>query len=180
MKTVLLITALVTFLVLPGSLYAVKHGGTADPENLQPPSASDLQIIASELEKEQWMETLLLKLKDPDPFVRVEAVQNLGEIQREKSLISVCGCLSDENLYVRAYAAQALGNIGQVDISFTLSKLLPALDDPSSYVRAMMVLTLGELQDKRAVDPIRKLLHDEDESVRGMAAWALNRIEYAQ
>ena len=50
-------------------------------------------------------------------------------------------------------------------------------------LRAMMVLTLGELQDKRAVDPIRKLLHDEDESVRGMAAWALNtlnRIEYAQ
>jgi HEAT repeat protein len=73
-----------------------------------------------------------------------------------------------------------LGKIGQIDIALTLSKLLPALDDPSSYVRAMMVLALGELQDNRATDSIRELLHDEDDSVRGMAKWALEKIESAQ
>jgi HEAT repeat protein len=59
-------------------------------------------------------------------------------------------------------------------------RLLPALDDPSPYVRAMMVATLGELQDERAADSVRKLLTDEDESVRKMAAWALNKIENSQ
>jgi HEAT repeat protein len=44
----------------------------------------------------------------------------------------------------------------------------------------MMVSALGELQDERAADSIRNLLHDEDESVRGMAAWALNNIEQSR
>jgi HEAT repeat protein len=44
----------------------------------------------------------------------------------------------------------------------------------------MMVSTLGELQDERAADSVRKLLNDEDETVRGMAAWALNKIENSQ
>jgi HEAT repeat protein len=44
----------------------------------------------------------------------------------------------------------------------------------------MMLVALGELQDKRAVDSIRKLLHDGDESVREMAAWALANIEKSQ
>jgi HEAT repeat protein len=81
---------------------------------------------------------------------------------------------------VRAYAAETLGKIGRLDIALTLLRLLPALDDPSPYVRAMMVSTLGELQDERAADSVRKLLTDEDESVRKMAAWALNKIENSQ
>ena len=180
MKKTALIIPLVAFLVLPGSSLAVKHGDAGDMENRQPATAPELHIIASELAQEKMLEMLLLKLNDPDPFVRVEAVQGLGEIQRETSLVSLCDCLTDENLYVRAYAAEALGKIGRVDISLTLSRLLPALDDPSAYVRATMVLALGELQDKRAADSIRELLHDEDESVRRMAAWALNKIENPQ
>mgnify|MGYP000598341304 CR=1 FL=1 len=81
---------------------------------------------------------------------------------------------------LRAYAAEALGKFGKIDVSHTLSKLLPALDDPSPYVRAMMVAALGELQDERAVDSVRECLHDKDESVRKMAAWALNKIESSQ
>lgn len=180
MKSTLSIITLFTFLVLPGSLRAVQHGDAVDRESHQPLTASDFDIISLELAQEKKIGALLIKLNDPDPFVRVEAVQGLGEIQRKKSLISVCCCLTDENVYVRAYAAEALGKIGQIDIALTLSKLLPALDDPSSYVRAMMVLALGELQDNRATDSIRELLHDEDDSVRGMAKWALEKIESAQ
>lgn len=180
MKTALLVIALVTGLFLAGNSLAAKHGNAGGTENLQPPMTPDLNIVASEAVDAKNLEILLQKLNDPDPFVRVEAVQALGEIQREQSLISVCGCLNDENLYVRAYAAEALGKIGQVNMSLALSRLLPALDDPSPYVRAMMVVALGELQDERAANPIRKLLQDEDESVRKMAAWALGNIESSQ
>jgi len=180
MKAALIITALALSLIPGVSSLATTHGGVGASDTLQPASPSDIIIVPSEFADKENLETLLQKLKDPDPFVRVEAVQALGEIQKEQSLVAVCGCLNDENIYVRAYAAEALGKIGQVDISLTLSKLLPALNDPSPYVRAMMLAALGELQDERAADSIRKLLQDEDESVRGMAAWALGNIENSQ
>lgn len=180
MKAALVLTALVISLIPRVSSLAATHNGVGASDNLQPTSPSDIIIVPTEFADKETLEALLLKIEDPDPFVRVEAVQALGEIQKEQSLVAVCDCLNDENIYVRAYAAEALGKIGQVDISLTLSKLLPALNDPSPYVRAMIVAALGELQDKRALDSIRKLLHDEDESVRGMAAWALNNIEKSQ
>ena len=180
MKTALLLAALVTGLFLGGNSFAVSHGGVGVGESLQPAPPTDLFIVSPEFSTEENLETLLQKINDPDPFVRVEVVQALGDIQKKQSLVLVCDCLSDENLYVRAYAAEALGKIGRLDISLTLLRLLPALDDPSPYVRAMMVAALGELQDERAADSIRKFLHDEDESVRGMAAWALDNIENSQ
>ena len=180
MKSILLTAALVTGLILGGNSLALSHGGVGDEESIHPAPSSDLSTVLSEFSDIENFENLLQKLNDPDPFVRVEAVQVLGEIQKKQSLVSVCNCLQDDNLYVRAYAAEALGKIGRLDIALTLLRLLPALDDPSPYVRAMMVATLGELQDERAADSVRKLLSDEDETVRGMAAWALNKIENSQ
>jgi len=179
MKTILVAALLLISLAWGANSLAVSHG-SSDGKSLQPVPPADLNSVLSEFAGKEYLESLLLKLNDPDPFVRVEAVQALGEIQKEEALVSVCECLYDENIYVRAYAAEALGKIGQVDISLALLRLISALDDSSPYVRAMMVAALGELQDERAVEPIRKLLHDEDESVRVMAKWALNKIEASQ
>jgi HEAT repeat protein len=179
MKTVLLIIALVANFALGGDSLAATHGN-AGGESLQPTPPSKLAIDTSEFAGKENLEILLQKLNDPDPFVRVEAVQALGEIPEVQSFVSVCNSLNDENIYVRAYAAEALGKIGRVDISLALLKLLTVLDDPSPYVRAMMVGALGELQDERAVASVRECLHDEDEAVRKMAAWALNNIENLQ
>jgi HEAT repeat protein len=180
MKTALLILSLVINLVLVENSSAIIHDNNGADDSLQPTPDSDVIIIIDEFAGKETIEALLQKLDDPDPFVRVEAIQSLGEIQQKKSLVSVCDCLNDENLYVRAYAAEALGKIGHVDILLTLSRLLSALDDPSPYAKAMMIAALGELQDKRAADSIRKHLHDENESVRRMAVWALHKIENSQ
>ena len=180
MNIALSMTVLVISLLLGVSSFAARHGGVGTSDNLQPIAPSDIIIVPLEFADKENLEILLQNLNDPDPFVRVEAIQALGEIQKKPSLVSVCGYLNDKNIYVRAYAAEALGKIGTIDVSFTLSNLLPALDDPSPYVRAVMVATLGELQDERAADSVRKLLNDEDETVRGMAAWALKKIENSQ
>jgi HEAT repeat protein len=180
MITALFITVLAITL-LPGvSSFAVSHGGVDAGDNLQPTITSDVIIVPLEFADKENLEILLQNLNDPDPFVRVEAIQALGEIQEKQSLVAVSGCFNDENIYVRAYAAEALGKIGTIDVFLTLSKLLPALDDPSPYVRAMMAATLGELQDARAIAPLREMLQDKDETVRGMAAWALGNIENSQ
>ena len=170
--TVLVIT------LLPGlSLFAATHGNVGASDNLQQLAPSDINNVPSEFADIENLKILLQNLNDPDPFVRVEAIQALGEIHKEQSFVAVCDCLNDENIYVRAYAAEALGMIGTIDVSLTLSKLLPALDDPSPYVRAKVIVALGELKDERAVAPLREMLQDEDKTVRGMAAWALGIIE---
>ena len=152
-------------------------GNIKGNNSFQPVQPGKIFSSPDNYEVKETLEELLLKLNNPDPFVRVEAVQSLGEIRIQQSLESLCGCLKDENIYVRAYAAEAIGKIGRVDLSLALLSLLTSLDDPSPYVRAMKVSALGELQDERAVTLIRKLLDDEDESVRIMAAWALEQIE---
>ena len=181
MKTALFITILVPTLLLGVSSFAATHDGASVSDNSQPTVPSDmLMLVPFESADKENVEALLQYLNDPDPFVRVEVVQALGEIQEKQSLVAVSGCLNDENIYVRAYAAEALGKIGMIDVSLTLSKLLPALDDPSPYVRAMMVSALGELQDARVIVSLREMLQDKDKTVRGMAAWALDNIENLQ
>ena len=180
MKTILLVITLVASLAVGGNSFAISHGSAGEGEDLQPTPPSRLSIDPAEFGGRVNIEILLQKLNDPDPFIRVEAVQELGEIHEVQSFVSVCNSINDENIYVRAYAAEALGKIGRLDISLALLKLLSALDDPSPYVRAMMVAALGELQDERALNSVRKCLNDEDESVRKMAVWALNNIENSQ
>ncbi len=180
MKTLSFPIVITAALLLAGSALAANYNQSDVRDTLKPADASQIILVPDEFAARESLETILQKLNDPDPFVRVEAVQTLGEIQRVEALVPACNCLNDENLYVRAYAAEAVGKIGQVDISLALLRLISSLDDPSPYVRAMLVAALGELQDERAVEPIKNLLHDEDESVRGMATWALEQIENKQ
>ncbi len=170
-----------SIILLPGlSSFAVSYGGIGSSDNLQPTAPSDIIIDPLGFVDYENLAILLQNLNDPDPFVRVEAIQALGEIQIKQSLVAVCDYLDDENIYVRAYAAEALGKIGMIDVSLTISMLFLALDDPSPYVRTFVVAALGELKDKKAIAPLRKMLQDEDETVRGMAAWALGNIEKSQ
>jgi HEAT repeat protein len=173
MKQLLVITALSSTLALAGSLAA----GNTDVPPLPSNTPSMDFSIPPEVTNKGRFEYLLLKLEDSDPFVRVEAVQDLGELPGEMSLVAVSKCLQDENMYVRAYAAEALGKIGKLGPSLAVSGLLSVLHDSSAYVRAMAASALGELQDQRAIAPLRKLLDDDDKSVRRMATWALGKIE---
>ena len=181
MKTTLLITALIASLAIVGSSLAVPVGDLSDNKQIRARPSFSLSLVATVVAEKEDIEGLLQKLNDPDPFIRVEAVQGLGEIHKVQSLVSVSKCLLDNDIYVRAYAAEALGKLGRIDISLALSRLLPALSDPSPYVRAMIVAALGELKHaKEATDALRQLIHDKDETVREMAEWYLNQIATSQ
>ncbi len=100
MKSILLTAALVTGLILGGNSFALSHGGE---ESLHPTPSSDLFTVLSEFSDMENFEILLQKLNDPDPFVRVEAVQALGEIQKNnllsryatvsRTIIFMCGLM---------------------------------------------------------------------------------------
>ena len=50
------------------------------------------------------------------------------------------------------------------------------MQDPSYKVRVQAALVLGKLNDRRAVPALVQALHDENETVRGVAATSLGRI----
>jgi HEAT repeat protein len=62
-----------------------------------------------------------------------------------------------------------------------LSTLLKALENKSAHVRGKAAVALGVLGDKRAVEPLVKVLkEDKDHKVRGQAAWALGIVKDAR
>jgi hypothetical protein len=50
------------------------------------------------------------------------------------------------------------------------------MQDPSYKVRVQAALVLGKLADKRSVPALIQALHDENETVRGVAATSLGRV----
>ncbi|MGZ3426598.1 MAG: HEAT repeat domain-containing protein, partial [Polyangia bacterium] len=50
------------------------------------------------------------------------------------------------------------------------------MQDASYKVRVQAALVLGKLNDRRAVPALIQALHDENETVRGVAATSLGRI----
>jgi HEAT repeat protein len=112
---------------------------------------------------------LLTALKSKDPFVRVNALQGLGESGDAEATESIITALRDDNLYVRAYAAEALGKIKQ---SEAVEPLIAALHDEEEFVHQ----SLGEIKDEKAVKPLIALLSGEKQIVKTHAAWALGEI----
>jgi HEAT repeat protein len=117
---------------------------------------------------------LLTALKSKDPFVRVNAVQGLGEAGCAEAAESIITALRDDNLYVRAYSAEALGKIKQ---GKAVEPLIAALNDEDEFVQAYVVRSLGEIGDSKAVRPLIDLLNGEKQVVKTHAAWALGEIK---
>jgi HEAT repeat protein len=119
------------------------------------------------------IEQLTVTLKSLDPFVRVKAAQELGELGDPAGTNPLIKALEDDNIYVRAYAAEALGKIKQ---SKAVEPLIAALSDEDEFVQAHIVQSLGELKDSRAVKPLIELLNGEKQVIKIHAARALGEI----
>lgn len=116
---------------------------------------------------------MLAALKSKDPFVRANAVQELGEMDVPEGTIPLIKALKDHNIYVRAYAAEALGKIKQ---SNAVDPLITALNDEDEFVQTHIVHSLGQIRDSKAIRPLIDLLNGEKQVVKTHAAWALGEI----
>jgi HEAT repeat protein len=123
---------------------------------------------------------LVESLKDADPFVRCEAVEDLGQIGPEArpALTDLRRALDDKDAHVRAFAALAVGRIDKDDKQ-AVRGLLAALADPSARVRDTAALGLAELAPRAGTAApalLKALRSDADKDVRASAAFALGRI----
>lgn len=116
---------------------------------------------------------MLAHLQSDDPFVRVSAVQGLGELGEVETMAALICALKDENLYVRAYTAEALAKLHN---SSAVQPLIGAIKDKDFFVRVHVVKAMGELRDPKTVDPLLALLQGDNHAIKPYAAWALGEI----
>jgi len=144
------------------------------------------------------------QLDDPDPDVKVAAIQALAEAKDTVSVTGIVELLQDTVPEVRKEAATGLGKIGderacqpladfydkeQVEdvqnagiralihlSTYAVQPLIGLLRSIRPVVRAGAARALGKLQARDAVDPLIRLLHDRDKDVRRASIFALRKI----
>jgi HEAT repeat protein len=114
--------------------------------------------------------TLRAMAGDPDPLVRVSAIEALGECAERDSFEMVATSLSDSQPAVRKAAARALA---QIDSARALDTLIHALNDDDQSVRAALAAALGQIGEA-ALAPVAAAL--ENPSYEDGALLALEHL----
>ena len=147
---------------------------------------------------EATIDPLIKLLHDHNSLVRISAAYALGDIGTETTIDLLIKLLDDDNSDVRIRAAEALGNIGTEATIDPLIKLLnndhkssvrrsaaKATIDPfikfldhhlNSLVRRSAAEALGKIGTEATIEPLIKLLDDNDYWVHRSAAKALVKI----
>ena len=97
-------------------------------------------------------------LNDPDPVVRLAAVQALRRLQGPGMLASLETKCTDADPNIRAESARALGNIGDRQ---AVSNLVELLHDDNGFVRSAAAESLGQLGDRTATVALIQVLTGE-------------------
>ena len=84
----------------------------------------------------------------------------MGDLQAEPAVGMLTKALQDEDGNVRRLAASALGKIGDCA---AVPNLIACLGDAKPQVRQYVIKALGTSADARAIEPLRRIAHDETE-----------------
>ncbi|MEI6845577.1 MAG: HEAT repeat domain-containing protein [Candidatus Firestonebacteria bacterium] len=113
--------------------------------------------------------------KDPDKYVRIQAIKALLEIKGKEETRALLALLNDPEETVRAEAAFGLGLLGPGNKE-AVRPLLKALKDRDKEVRKYAALSLGKLKAPEAREPLKGLAGDPEIEVRTGAALGLKRL----
>lgn len=114
--------------------------------------------------------------EEGDESVREAVVRALGKRKKHMPVDLLRTILrKDESWLVREAAAWALGQLGE---NVPLQQLSYALRcDENERVRMTAAQSLGQSLRREAERPLLEALHDKDEEVQRMAAWALQQLD---
>lgn len=112
-------------------------------------------VIFGTLGGQQQLPVVAEATADPDPSVRLAAVNALRQMGQRGGSAVLLAKLADSDPHIRAAAVRVLGGMGDRSVSL---KLLPLLQDDSGFVRAATAEALGKLGDRSAILPLIDML----------------------
>ena len=116
------------------------------------------------------------RLSDPDPKIRLEAVQSLGEDGTEESVDPLLEAMSDIDERVRLKACDYLGIIGSPLASPQLVQHL-FLADVDGLAKQRILVALGRIADPSTSTPVLNFLkNSQDETLTTLALYTLGEI----
>lgn len=143
-------------------------------ERLLQSEAAELRAVGASIARADAREALVDMLEDdPDPTVRISAIERLVMLEGAESFEAVAVAFADEDVQVGAAAAGAIGRLGP--------SMVPKLRDMANNAeapapqRAVMALSLTGPAGK----PTLRELHlgHEDRVLRNLAGLALGKLE---
>lgn len=121
--------------------------------------------------KQEHLEDYLELLKSRDRKVRLKAIRLLGDLDDcEEAQDALIKILETGTNAERGTAA------GGLRIKKAVPALIKALKDPLGGVRSNATQSLGCIGDDSTIEPLKRMLTDQDKTVRLVAAKALFRL----
>lgn len=106
------------------------------------------------------VEPLIVLLSDESTELVWVTAQSLGRLGDPRAVAPLIPLLEDRDRWVRRGAAWALGEIGDAQ---AVAALLPLLGDRRADVRLAAVEALGKIGEPAALEPLNRLMDNEDE-----------------
>ena len=117
---------------------------------------------------------LIQSLADPNPAVRVNAIEAVVQTKRIKLMPRVRRLLNDEFAPVRFAAAVA---VGDMDYSFAKKAVTGLFADPDSNVKLAACYALIRLGSEKYREVLRRAIGSSDQTVRANAAFLLGKSD---
>lgn len=135
-----------------------------------------------DIEGPKALSYLLTALSDDDELVRMNACEALGKLGCGRAVVHLNRCLDDQAFVVRDTAMRSLRALGQADMGGIdiedreTTRLLIALASPSKRVRLDAVRRISTIEGNGAVDPLSRMVEDDDPTIRVIAIQSLGAI----
>jgi len=115
-----------------------------------------------ELKDSKDIKGLIKALREKDKYIRIQAIEALGEISDPTTVEPLIQALTDEDDGVRGSVANALGNKKDPRV---VEPLIEMLEDDNAVTRWYAMESLGNIGDDRAVGPLMHYILDDKASI---------------
>ncbi len=129
------------------------------------------------LNESEAVKFLIQGLEAKNSLIRMEAAKALGNHDSAESIYALIQVLGDENSTVADQAELSLMKIGKLAVD----PLILALGHENPIVRANAAQVLGRLGDPIAIEPLRQLqMESNDSETQTNVAYALRKLDWKE